>query len=114
MAGMLHPPAMPDMSCVRCKAVVPPQQIDFLDDGAVCRACIIKADTDPAAMAKGERDLLHSFGRRQTAAGVILVVLAIGVFALGAAGGGTIVLVPTGMLVGGIVQLTRGINNLRA
>jgi hypothetical protein len=105
---------MADMACVRCQAMVSPQLIDFLDDGAVCRKCIIAAESDPAAIAKGERDLLHSFGRRQTATGVILLVLAIGLFAFSASAGGTIMLVPSGMLVGGIVELTRGLNNLRA
>jgi hypothetical protein len=102
---------MNDMTCVRCKAVVSPQLIDFLDDGAVCRSCIIKAQSDPAAIAKGERDLMRSMGRRNLLVGLVMVALGITVLALGVSGG-SLVIVPTGLLLGGLVELARGATQL--
>jgi hypothetical protein len=103
---------MSDMTCVRCKATVSPQLIDFLDDGAVCRTCIIAADTDPVAMARSERALLRSIGRRQLTVGVFMLAIGIAVLALGASGGGSLMLIPTGLLLGGLVEITRGASNL--
>ncbi len=103
---------MTDMTCVRCAGAFPPQQIDFLADGAVCVGCIRKADSDPAELDRLERELLHSIGRRQLIVGILMVVLGIGVLALGASAGGTIMVVPAGMLLGGIYEIIRGATNL--
>ena len=62
---------MADMTCVRCNNTVSPQLIDFLDDGAVCRSCIIAAESNPAAIAAGERALMRSMGRRNVNSGSI-------------------------------------------
>ncbi len=102
---------MEDMTCVRCKAVVSPQLIDFLDDGAVCRSCIVKAESDPAAIARGERELLRSTGRRQLIAGVIMLAFGISILSLGLSGG-SLVVVPTGMLLGGLVECAMGLSKL--
>jgi hypothetical protein len=103
---------MTDMTCGRCSGVFPPQQIDFVSDVAVCRACIRKADSDPAELDRSERALLHSIGRRQLIVGVLMLVVAIAILALGASAGGTVMLIPTGMLLGGVYELARGIANL--
>ena len=103
---------MSDMTCVRCKTTVSPQLIDFLDDGAVCRTCIIAAESDPVAIARGERALLRSIGRRQLTVGVFMLAIGIAVLALGASGGGSLMLVPTGLLLGGLVEIARGAGNL--
>lgn len=102
---------MNDMTCVRCKAVVPPQQIDFLDDGAVCRTCIIAAESNPEAIAAGERALYHSMGRRHLFIGIFMVVLGIAVLSIGLSGS-QIVLVPTGLLIGGLIEIVNGVTKL--
>ena len=102
---------MNDMTCVRCKTDVSPQLIDFLDDGAVCRNCIIKAESDPVAIANGHRALMRSMGRRNLLVGVFMLALGIGVLSLGMAGG-SLMLVPTGLLLGGLIELARGASQL--
>lgn len=101
---------MNDMTCVRCQAVVPPQQIDFTADGAVCRACLIRADSDPEAIARGERALYHSMGRRHLFIGIFMLVVGIAILSIGT--GGSIMVVPTGLLIGGIVEIVNGITKL--
>lgn len=86
--------------------------ISFVDDGAVCRPCIIAADSDPASIARSERALMHSIGRRQLSVGVLMLAIGIAILALGAGAGGSIMLVPVGMLVGGFIEIARGMNNL--
>jgi hypothetical protein len=103
---------MTDMACSRCGGMFPPQLIDYLPDGAVCRECIRKADSDPAQLDRLERELLHSIGRRQLIIGIVMLVLGIGTLVVGASAGGTIMLVPTGMLLGGIYEIIRGAGNL--
>jgi len=103
---------MADMTCVRCKQTVSPQLIDFLDDGAVCRSCIVAAASDPAAIAKGERELMVSMGRRSVLIGSIMLVIGIAILALGASGGGQIMVIPVGMLLGGLIELGRGATKL--
>jgi hypothetical protein len=103
---------MTDMTCARCGGVFPAQQIDFLPDGAVCRDCIRKADSDPAQIDRLERELLHSIGRRQLIIGIFMLVVGIAILAVGASAGGTIMLIPTGMLFGGLYEIIRGVTNL--
>lgn len=103
---------MNDMTCVRCQATVSPQLIDFMADGAVCRTCLIKADSDPASIARSERALLRSIGRRQLMVGVLMLVIGIPILALGASGAGSIMILPVGLLVGGFVEIARGLSNL--
>jgi hypothetical protein len=103
---------MTDMTCGRCGGVFPPQQIDFLPDGAVCSECIRKASSDPAQIARLERELLHSFGRRQLIVGIFLVALSIAILAFDAVGSSRYILVPTGMLIGGVYEIVRGVTNL--
>jgi hypothetical protein len=98
---------MADMTCVRCKASVSPQLIDYLDDGAVCRTCIIAAASDPVAIEKGERALMVSMGRRSVVIGCVMLAIGIGILAVGASGG-SVMVIPVGMLVGGLVELGRG------
>ncbi len=103
---------MNDMTCVRCHATVSPQLIDFMPDGAVCRPCMVKADSDPDAIARGERAFLRSIGRRQITTGVFMLAVGIAVLAIFSGAGGTVMLVPVGLLVGGVVELARGAGNL--
>ncbi len=103
---------MNDMTCVRCQVTVSPQLIDFLPDGAVCRSCLIKAESDPVAIERGERALLRSIGGRQLTVGGFMLAIGIAVLALGAAGSSSIMLLPTGLLIGGVFEIVRGINNL--
>jgi len=103
---------MNDMTCVRCQATVAPQLIDFLDDGAVCRQCIIAADSDPASIARSERALLRSIGRRQLLVGVLMLAIGVPILAIGASGIGSIMVVPVGLLVGGLYEIVRGVGNL--
>ncbi len=99
---------MNDLTCVRCKTTVPARLIDYLDDGAVCRTCIVAANSDPMEIARGERALMVSMGRRSLIIGLVMVAIGIAVLALGVSGGGTIVLIPTGFLVGGVIEIVRG------
>jgi hypothetical protein len=103
---------MADMTCVRCQAVVSPQLIDFEEDGAVCRNCIVKAASDPMAIAKGERELMRSMGWRHLIIGLVMLAIGISLLALGLSGAGTIVVIPVGMLVGGVIELINGITKL--
>jgi hypothetical protein len=98
------------MTCVRCGAVVPPQQIDFTPDGAVCRNCIRAAASDPEAIARGEKALYHSMGRRHLFIGIFMLVVGIAVLSLGV--GGQIVVVPTGFLIGGLIEIVNGVTKL--
>ena len=103
---------MNDMTCIRCHATVSPQLIDFMPDGAVCRDCIRKADSDPMAIARGERAFLRSIGRRQVVTGVFMLAIGVAVLVIFSSGGGSVMLLPVGLLVGGIVELARGAGNL--
>jgi hypothetical protein len=103
---------MADMTCMRCKAVVSPQLIDYLPDGAVCRTCLVAASSDPAAIERGERDLMRSMGRRSVFIGIVMLAIGITILALGASGGGQIMVIPVGMLIGGLVELARGASKL--
>src|SRR4051812_8385013 len=103
---------MGDMTCVRWKAGVSPQLIDYLDDGAVCRTCIIAAGSDPVAIERGERALMRSMGRRSVLIGSVMLAIGIAVLALGASGGSQIMVIPVGLLIGGLVELARGATKL--
>ena len=103
---------MLDLTCVRCKATVSPMLIDYLEDGAVCRTCIVAAASDPMEIARGERALMVSIGRRALIIGIVMLAIGITVLALTASGGGSVVLIPTGFLVGGIVEIIRGVTKL--
>lgn len=103
---------MTDMTCVRCQTPVAPQLIDFMDDGAVCRTCLVTAASDPVAIANGERELMRSMGWRQLIAGIIMLVVGISVLALGLSGGGSLVLIPTGFLLGGAYEVFVGLGKL--
>jgi hypothetical protein len=98
---------MNDLTCVRCKLAVSPALIDYLEDGAVCRSCIVAAASDPMAIANGHRALMVSMGRRSLIIGVVMLAIGITVLALGLSGG-TIVLVPIGLLAGGVIEIVRG------
>jgi hypothetical protein len=102
----------PDMTCVRCHKVVPARLIDFEHDGAVCRSCIIAAHSDPAEIARGERELLRSIGTRQVVIGFVMLAIGIAILTLGLDSNSTVVLVPTGFLLGGLFELVRGFGNL--
>ncbi|MBA2538943.1 MAG: hypothetical protein H0V17_04855 [Deltaproteobacteria bacterium] len=102
---------MNDLTCVRCKATVSPMLIDYQVDGAVCRPCIIKEASDPMAIAAGERALMVSIGRRALIIGIVMVAIGVTVLALGISGG-TILLIPTGLLIGGIFEIVRGVTKL--
>ena len=103
---------MADITCVRCQATVSPMLIDYLEEGAVCRTCLIAADSNPEAIARGERALMRSMGRRSVAIGIFMLAIGVAILALGASGGGSIMLLPTGLLIGGIVELVRGASKL--
>ena len=103
---------MTDLTCVRCKQLVAARLIDYLDDGAVCRTCIVAANSDPMKIASGERALMVSMGRRSLFIGLVMVAIGIAVLALGLSGGGTIVLIPVGLLAGGVFEIVRGATKL--
>lgn len=103
---------MNDIACVRCKSAVSPQLIDYLEDGAVCRTCLIAAESNPEAIARGERALMRSMGTRSVVIGCVMLVLGIVILALFSSAGGQVMLVPTGLLIGGIVELVRGSTKL--
>lgn len=105
---------MADIACVRCQKAVSPQLIDYLEDGAVCRTCIIAAESNPEAIARGERALMRSMGKRSVVIGSVMLVLGIAVLALFSSAGGQVLLVPTGLLIGGVVELVRGSSKLSA
>lgn len=86
--------------------------IDYLEDGAVCRTCIVAANSDPMAMANKHRDLTVSMGRRSLFIGLVMVAIGITVLALGIAGGGSIIVVPIGFLAVGAIEIVRGATKL--
>ena len=99
---------MNDMTCSRCQSLVPVQHIDFVHDEALCRACIIAEASDPAAIAHGERELLRSTGRRRLAVGVVMLAVGVAILSLGLTGD-SLILVPTGMLFGGLFEIVQGV-----
>src|SRR5262245_3055483 len=95
-------------SCGTCGVVMPADQIELTVVGAYCRQCLV---TETADSERLERELLRSTGRRQVIAGVIMLAFGITILSLGISGG-AIVLVPTGILVGGLFELVQGATKL--
>jgi hypothetical protein len=98
---------MNDVSCVRCHATVPAAQTDFCADGMVCRTCMASAATGGRDVAVLERELSRSTARKEIITGIVLLTLGITILAI--TGNGQLVLVPSGMLIGGAFELVRGL-----
>ncbi len=58
-----------------------------------------------------ERELTRSTGRKQVGVGLVMLTFGIAILALGLSGG-QLVIVPVGMLVGGLVELGLGATKL--
>ena len=107
---MLGSGAMAQVACVKCQQLVEASETDVTADGAVCRRCIVAASTGPA-VAGLERQLTRSTARKEIIAGSIMMIVGISMLALGLSVG-RIALVSVAALVGGIVEIGRGIARL--
>ncbi len=110
------------VECVRCRASVPSNQADFSADGMLCRNCAVSVDVagrlgvsstgapDVLAM---QRDFARGRAKKHVIIGLGAVVL--GIVALMVTGSnGNVVIIPGGLLVGGVVELGRGMSGLSA
>jgi hypothetical protein len=102
---------MNDVTCVRCHASVPAIQADLCADGMVCRSCMISAATGGRDAAVLERELSRSTARKEIITGFVLLALGIAILSIGPGSDG-LMLVPTGMLLGGVFELGRGFTRL--
>jgi hypothetical protein len=55
---------------------------------------------------------MRSIGRRQLVIGIVMLAIGIAILALGLSGGSSLVLIPTGMLIGGLVECVVGVSKL--
>lgn len=94
--------------CDRCTATFEPSQIERTLAGSYCRPCLAAETADSDRL---EKQLLRSIGRRQLLVGLIMVAFGIAVLSLGLSGG-SLVVIPTGMLLGGAVEIFRGVSKL--
>lgn len=95
--------------CGQCGTTVPANEITYTPVGSYCRTCHVAETTDAAKL---ERELVRSIGIRHTVIGIVMLVLGGAIFALGVAGGGAIIVIPTGLVVGGGIELVYGITKL--
>jgi len=95
-------------TCSKCGTAVPADQIEYTLVGAFCRPCQQAETVDVDRL---ERELLRSTGRRQLIAGVIMLAFGVTILSLGLSGG-SLVIVPTGMLIGGLYEVGSGISKL--
>ncbi len=96
-------------TCGQCGNSVPVGEITYTPVGSYCKQCHVAETAD---MARHERAFLRSIGRRQLIIGIVMLVIGIAVLSLGMSGDSTIMLIPTGLLLGGIVECARGLSNL--
>ena len=93
-----------NVTCGQCGASVPDAEITYTPVGSYCKSCHV-AETHDAD--KLERALLRSIGKRQLLVGIVMLVIGTAVLALGLSGG-QIVVIPVGLLVGGLVEIALG------
>lgn len=77
----------------------------------VCRKCIVITTISDKDVARLEGELARSTARKRIITGLIMLTFGITILALGLSRGG-LVLIPTGMLLGGFVELGRGLTGL--
>ena len=84
---------------------MPYEEITFTPVGSYCKKCHVAetADSD-----KLERALLRSIGKRQLIIGIVMLAIGIAVLSLGMSGSSQIMVIPVGMLVGGLVEIALG------
>jgi|GEM_PF-6792630 len=95
-------------TCSKCGVSVPADQIEYTLVGSYCKACHV---TETGDVAQLERAFVRSAGRRQLIIGIVMLVIGIAILSLGLSGG-SLVLVPTGMLLGGLVECALGMSKL--
>ena len=105
---MVQSAGMNTATCSKCDTVLPFDQIEHTLVGAFCRACHV-ADTADAD--RLEKAFLRSTGRRQVFIGLVMLAIGIAVLTL-TSGAGSLVLVPTGLLIGGVYELVVGMSKL--
>ena len=96
-------------TCSQCGTSVPASDITYTLVGSYCRSCHVNETADAARL---ERQFLRSIGRRQLIIGIVMLAIGGAILALGLGTDSTVVLVPAGMLLGGIVEIGRGFSNL--
>jgi hypothetical protein len=96
-------------TCGQCSARVPEDEIAYTPVGSYCKSCHVAETADIGRL---ERAFMRSTGWRQLIIGVVMIAIAIAILALGASGSSTIMLIPTGMLLGGLAECVLGISKL--
>jgi hypothetical protein len=94
-----------NVTCGQCGTSVPDSEITYTPVGSYCKSCHVAETADSAKL---ERALYRSIGRRQLIAGIVMLAIGSAVLALGVAGSSQIVIIPVGMLVGGLVEVALG------
>jgi hypothetical protein len=107
--GMVRSRPMNSATCGKCGASVSADQIEYTLVGAYCKRCHVAETADVAQL---ERAFVRSTGRRQLIIGLVMLAIGIAILSLGQSGGSSIMLVPTGMLLGGIVECALGLSKL--
>lgn len=96
-------------TCGQCGASVPAGEITYTPVGAYCKKCHVAETADVARL---EREFMRSTGRRQLIIGIVMLAIGIAILSLGMSGSSTIMLIPTGMLLGGLVECVLGLGKL--
>lgn len=95
-------------TCDKCGQTVAFDQVQHTLVGAFCKPC---QQADSVDADRLERELRRSTGRRQLIAGVIMLAFGGTILSLGLSGG-SLVIVPTGMLLGGLFEVGSGLSKL--
>ena len=92
-------------TCGQCGKSVPYEELTFTPVGSYCKTCHVAENKDSDKL---ERALYRSIGRRQLIVGIVMLAIGCTVLALGVAGSSQIMIIPVGMLVGGLVEIALG------
>lgn len=94
-----------NVTCGQCGASVPDAEITYTPVGSYCKNCHVAEIKDSDKL---ERALLRSIGKRQLIVGIVMLVIGSAVLALGLSGSSQIMVIPVGLLVGGLVEIALG------
>jgi hypothetical protein len=100
---------MTTATCGQCGSNVPVSDITYTPVGSYCKTCHLAETAD---VAKLERAFNRSTGTRQLIIGIVMLAIGIAVLSLGMSGSSQIMLIPTGLLIGGLIEAVLGLGKL--
>ena len=100
---------MNDAICGQCGATVPADQLVRTLVGSYCRQC---HHAEIADIPERHRAFMRSLGWRQLFVGLLMLVIGSAVLAIGVSGAGSLMVIPAGLLIGGVIEIILGVSKL--